>query len=152
MEWLLQNWLTTLNAVGIVGGLLFTAFSLHSEAETRRVANLLTITTNHRNVWKEFFERPELKRVLESAPNFNNQAVTAEETVFVNMVILHTSSVFEALKDQLLSKQEGFRKDVAFFFALPIPNAVWQKTKLLQNSDFVAFVEECLRVDSFCGS
>jgi hypothetical protein len=36
------------------------------------------------------------------------------------------------------------RRDVAQFFSLPIPRAVWEKTKVTQNDDFVAFVESCL--------
>jgi hypothetical protein len=143
MDWIGEHWFTLLNAVGIIGSLLFTAASFHSEAETRRIANLLAATASHRDIWKEFFRRPELKRVLDPSPDLKSQAVTPEEAVFVNMVVLHTSSVFEALKDRLVAKQQGLRKDVAVFFSLPIPSAVWEKTKLLQNSDFVAFVEEC---------
>jgi hypothetical protein len=143
MDLIGENWLTVLNAAGIIGGLFFTAVNFHSDAETRRVANLFAATASHRDVWKEFFRRPELKRVLDPSPDLKNQDVTPKEAVFVNMVILHTSSVFEALKDRLVAKQQGLRKDVAAFFSLPIPSAVWEKSKLLQNSDFVAFVEEC---------
>jgi hypothetical protein len=61
------------------------------------------------------------------------------------MVISHTSSVYEALKDELVTRQEGLRQDVRAFFSLPIPNAVWIKTKLLQNQDFAAFIESSLK-------
>jgi hypothetical protein len=52
--------------------------------------------------------------------------------------------VYEALKDELVIKQEGLRRDVRMFFSLPVPKAVWTKTKLLQNQDFAAFIDSSL--------
>lgn len=144
-NWLIEHWFEVLNAVGIVGGLVFTAVSLRSETKTRKVANLLTMTANHREVWKEFFHRPELARTIDATADVAKKSVTPQEREFVNMVILHISSMYEALKDELVIKQEGLRRDVGSFFSLPIPKAVWEKTKLFQNEDFVAFVEKCRR-------
>ena len=56
-----------------------------------------------------------------------------------------TRSVYEAIKDELLTKQEGLRWDVGLFFSLPVPKAVWQRTKLLQNQDFAAFIDSSLK-------
>jgi hypothetical protein len=53
--------------------------------------------------------------------------------------------VYEALKDDLLIQQENLRRDVKSFFSLPVPHAVWTKTKLLQNHDFAEFIESSLR-------
>ena len=144
-EWISQNFFNLFSVAGIIGGLWFTAISLRSETKTRRVANLLTITANHREVWKEFFGKPELARVIEPSANVENQPVTPAEEFFVNMVISHTSSVYEALKDDLVIKQENLRRDVKSFFSLPVPNAVWTKTKLLQNQDFAAFIDSSLK-------
>jgi len=140
-EWISQNWFDLFSSVGITGGLWFTAVSLHSETKTRRIANLLTITANYRDVWKEFFRSPELARVIDPLADVARQPVTPSEEFFVNMVISHTSSVYEALKDELMTKQEGLRRDVGSFFSLPVPKAVWTKSKLLQNRDFTAFIE-----------
>jgi hypothetical protein len=142
-NWSLETWATVLNSVGVVGGLFLTARALRSETKTRRVANLLTITTNHRDLWKEFFEHPELARVLDETANLAKKSITPAEQKFVNMVIAHISSVYESLKDELLTKQEGLRQDVRSFFSLPLPKAVWEKTKLFQNEDFVKFIESC---------
>jgi hypothetical protein len=57
-QWLAENWFNLFSSAGIMGGLWFTAVSLRSETKTRRVANLLTITANYREVWKEFFHSP----------------------------------------------------------------------------------------------
>jgi len=144
-EWLSQNWFNLFSSAGIIGGLWFTAISLHSETKTRRIANLLTITANYREVWKEFFRSPELARVIDPVANVAKKPVTPAEDFFVSMVISHTSSVYEALKDELLTQQEGLRRDVKSFFSLPVPKAVWTKTKLLQNQDFAAFIESSLK-------
>ena len=143
LRWIAENWVTALNAVGVVGGLFFTASSFRSEAKTRRVANLLTITKNHRDIWADFYRNPELTRVLDTRVDLRKQPVTRDEEIFVNLVILHLSSVFFALKDDLLINQEGLRRDVWAFFSLPIPSAVWDRVKFVQNEAFVAYVEAC---------
>jgi hypothetical protein len=61
------------------------------------------------------------------------------------MVISQMSSVYYATKDVLLNQQEGSRRDIAQFLSLPVPNAVWQRTKPLQNQDFAAFIDSCLK-------
>jgi hypothetical protein len=144
-RWIADNWVTILNAVGVVGGLFFTAVALRSETKTRRIANLLTITTNHREIWKEFSRSPHLARVLDPAVNVTKKPVVADEEEFVNFVILHLSSVYYALKEGMAVEYNGLRRDVRLFLSLPIPRAVWEKTKVFQNEDFVEFVEKCRR-------
>jgi hypothetical protein len=144
-EWIPQNLFNLFSTAGIIGSLWFTAVSLRSETKTRRVANLLTITANHREVWKEFFGKPDLARVIDHSADVRKQPVTPAEEFFVNMIVSHTSSVYEALKDDLLIKQENLRRDVKSFFSLPVPKAVWTKTKLLQNQDFAAFIDSSLK-------
>jgi hypothetical protein len=142
-EWILQNWFTLFSAIGIIAGLWFTAFSLRSETKTRRVANLLTITANHREIWKEFLNNPKLARVRDAAADMAKQPVTDAERVFVNLVIQHINSVYYAMNDQLVVKYEGLRRDIAQFFSLPIPKAVWDRMKVFQNDALVRFIEEC---------
>jgi hypothetical protein len=140
-RWVVENWFVLLQSVGIIGGLLLTASSLRSETKTRRVSNLLAITESHRKVWTEFYRRPELQRVLDERVDLRN--VKREEEIFVNLVIFHLNSVFYARKSGLVFKLEGLRRDIWWFFSLPIPRMIWEKTKVLQNDDFVAFVEAC---------
>lgn len=137
--------MAVLNAVGVIGGLFLTARALRSETKTRKIANLLTATTNHREVWREFFTHPELARVVDPSADLSKRPVTPGEQEFVNMVVNHISSVYESLKDELVTQQEGLRQDVRSFFSLPLPKAVWEKTKPFQNEDFVNFVEMCRR-------
>jgi len=142
-DWLATNWFNLLSAAGVVGGLCFTAISLRSANQTQRIANLLAITANHREVWRVYLNHQELARVRDASANTAAQPMTQAERVFVTMVIQHLNSVYCALNDQLVVKVEGLRRDIEQFFSLPIPREVWEKIKLLQNDDFVAFVESC---------
>ena len=144
-HWIAENWFNALSAVGVICGLFFTAYSIRSETKTRKIANLIAMTANHREVWKELFQRPELVRVVDASADVDARSITAQEETFVSMVVIHVSSVYEALKDELLIKQEGLRRDVGLFFSLPIPRTIWDRIKLAQNQDFVAFVEMCRR-------
>ena len=141
--WLADNSFNLLSAVGIIGGLCFTAHSLRSETKTRRIANLLTITGNHRELWKAYLGDKELVRVRDVSANTIKEPVTEAERIFVGMVIQHLNTAYYAMNDQLLVKMEGVRRDIAQFLSLPIPREVWEKLKVLQNDDFVAFVESC---------
>lgn len=140
---LAENWFTYLNAIGVVGGLLFTGYSLHSEAETRKVANLLKLTQSHREVWKEVLDNPKLIWVLSPDVDLVQAPVTTEEEIFVTLVTQHLVSVFRAMKKDLTISPEVLRRDVWQFFALPIPQQVWNGIKVMQDDDFVAFVESC---------
>lgn len=141
--WLAENSFNLLSAVGIIGGLLFTAHSLRSETKTRRIANLLSITANHREIWKVFLNDQQLARVLDASVDTTKQAVTDAERIFVVMMILHINSVFFATQNGLVTKLEGWRRDIAQFISLPIPLEVWKSVKVLQNDDFVDFIESC---------
>lgn len=144
MDWIAENWFVILSAAGIIGGLLFNAVSLRSETKTRRIANLLTVTANYREIWKECFRNPELSRVLDSSADVNKQPITSAEELFVKLIISHVNSVFYASNDELIVKWEALRSDIGSFFSLPVPNAVWRSTKRLQNQDFAAFIESSL--------
>jgi hypothetical protein len=143
-SWVAENWFNLLSAIGIVASLLFTAVSLRSETRTRRIANLLTLTHNHRELWSELFARPSLRRVIDANPDLSKLPITLDEEFYVNMLIQHLGSAFQALRSGLIIQPEGLREDVRRFFSLPIPRDIWEKLKVFQNNEFVQFVEECL--------
>ena len=93
-QWFTENWFNLFSSLGIIGGLWFTAVSLHSETKTRRIANLLTITANYREIWKELFHCPELARVVDPKADLAKQPVTPQEELFVGQVISHTTASF----------------------------------------------------------
>jgi hypothetical protein len=150
-QWLAENWIEIFTIV-FGSGLWFTAFSIRKDAQARKAetkarkaANLLAITANHREIWKEFLNNRKLERVRDAAADTAEQPVTNAEHVFVTLVILHTNSVYYVMKDDLVVDYEGVRQDIGQFFSLPVPNAVWTSAKPLQNQDFAAFVDDSLK-------
>jgi len=136
-QWFADNWFNLLSSVGI----WFAAYTIHVDAKARRIANFLTIISNYRETWKECFRNQELARVLDASADVANKPVTSLEELFVGLVIAQMSSVYYAAQNDLVIKLEGARQDMAQFLSLPVPKAVWLKTKPLQNHDFVAFIE-----------
>jgi hypothetical protein len=143
-EWLSTNWFELISTIGILASLWFTNASMRSATETQQIANLLTVAANHREIWKEFFRKAELARVLDPAANLLSHPVSQEEEIFVNLVLVHISNVYYATRDKLFIELEGLQRDISQFLALPIPKAVWNKWKPLQNDDIVAFIDGCL--------
>ena len=149
--WLTENWLNIVTVV-FGSGLWFTAYSIHKdtqirkeEVKARKVANLLAITANHREVWKIFLYRKNLERVRDSSADIVKHPITHAERVFVNLVIQHVNSVYYAMSNQFVVEYEGLRRDIAQFFSLPIPKSVWNKIKQFQNEDFVKFVDDAMK-------
>jgi hypothetical protein len=145
--WLQQNWFNLFGTFGVIGSLWFTALSLRATAETQRVANLLALTERHGDLWAEFGRNPGLARILEKSANVEAEPVTPEESEFVTRLFLHLSSVYRAMQADLTIRPDGLREDIAAFFALPVPVAVWKAVRRLQDEDFVLFVERCLDRD-----
>jgi hypothetical protein len=141
ISWLAFHWFDLLQTIGIVGGLFFTGWSLHLNTQTQRAANLLTLTVQHRDIWRMLNEEPKLARVLEARLDLSQNPLTDDETRFVGFVFLHLNASFQAIKAGVLVKAEGLAVDIQEFFALPIPQSVWQKLRKFYDVDFVAFIE-----------
>lgn len=142
-HWSAGIWFDFMETVGIVGSLIFTAISLRSEVKTQRIANLFAVTANHLEVWKIFLNNEKMARVFDETPDLVKHPVTPMEETFVALVIAHVSSVYYAVDHQLIVNPNGLRHDVGQFLSLPVPQAVWEKIKAVQNDDFAAFVESC---------
>ena len=145
LDWIAQNWFDLLQSVGIAGSLLFTGFSLRIDTRVRRVQNLLTLTRQHREIWVMLYSRPELSRILEKAPDLQTHPISGDEELFVKFLIFHLSNTHRAMVAGFFIGPERLRDDIHGFFSLPIPRAVWDRIRPLQDSDFVEFVESCLK-------
>lgn len=144
MEWgrlIAEHWFEGLQSLGIVLGFFFTGTSLLVEAKARRINNLLTITDNHRALWTQLYQKPELSRVLEASVDVAVSPVTPDEELFVMLVVLHLNSAHETMRAGMFSKPEGMAQDVQEFFGLPIPKAVWLRIRHFQNASLRDFVE-----------
>lgn len=143
-EWLAQNWFDLITNIGTIGGLFFAAFSIYEDVKARRVANLLTLTQNHRELMKVFYRDTDLARVLDASASVSKQPITLAENAYVTVMIQHLSGVYRAMRTDLTIKPEAMRLDVRAFFLLPLPKTVWERTKEFQDRDFAAFVDSCL--------
>jgi hypothetical protein len=142
--WIGQNWLVLVQTAALAGGLLFTGIAVMLDARARRVGNLIQLTQQHRDLWERLYMQSELARILDPAADTAKSPVTVEEEVFVTFLILHLSNSYYATRAGFYQKLPGLRKDIERFFSLPIPRAVWEKVKDLQDESFVRFVETSL--------
>jgi len=140
-SWIVGNWFDLIQTVAIVAGLLFTAHTVRTEDRSRRISNHLALNSHYRDIWQEFYNRPDLKRVLNPDADVAKTPVSDAEWLFVKFLILHMDAVHRAKKAEMLVKIEGMELDVGTFMRLPVPSSVWSKLKSLQNKDFVEFIE-----------
>jgi hypothetical protein len=145
LQWIGEHWFDLLQTVGIVGGLLFTAHTTRKDDRSRKIANLIAIKQQHREIWTEVYDRPELARVLDKTVDLSSQPISREESLFVKIIILHLDTVHRAIEADLFVQLEGLQRDIREFFSSPIPQEVWEKMKPLQDADFVCFVDACLK-------
>jgi len=143
LNWISGHWFDLFQTAGIVASILFTGISFRTDIKARRLDSLFTITKHHREIWSEIYERPELSRILDPKADLIAQPVTDEERLFVNFLILHLNNSYQAIRDGLYRTPEGLSDDIKSFFALPIARIVWNKSRGLQNPDFVRFVDTC---------
>ncbi len=136
LVWIESNWFNFVQTAGIVAGLVFTGIELRASLREKRVNGLLTLTANHRELWKEAFQREELSRVFSEAVDLVGRPVTVAETEFLNLVIVHFMTGFELAKGSSLVVLQDLTKDAADFFSLPIPKAIWTTTKHIRNRQF----------------
>ena len=143
-SWLTLNWQDLIQNAGIIGGLVFSALSFHRDAQSRRVSNMLTLTGQHRDIWKVVLDHPRLSRVLDPRTDVLKSHVKMEERLFVNLLIQHLYNTFQACKTGQFMQPENLGEDIREFFRLPIPYSVWQQIKKFQDKEFAQFVERHL--------
>lgn len=139
--WIGQNWLSLAQTAALGGGLFFTGIAVMLDARARRIGNLIQLTQQHRDLWERLYMQSGLTRILDPAADTAKSPVTADEETFVIFLILHLNNTYYATRAGFYQKLPGLRKDIERFFSLPIPRAVWEKVKDLQDESFVRFVE-----------
>ena len=144
INWLTAHWFDLIQTVGIVGSLLFAAYTTHKDDRARKIANSIAMNDQHRQIWREIYDHPKLARVLQKDADLEKEPVSIEEERFVTTLILNLGTAFRAMKYGEFVALEGLQKDVQDFFSLPIPKALWKKLQPLQDENLVAFVEKCV--------
>lgn len=144
LSWVQGNWSAAVGAAGIIGSLLFTAAYFQADSKNRLVANLMAIEERHRAFWSEAQKRKDLRRIFFRQTTGLTLPLTSEEDLFMRRMIGFFETGWRI--EQVLKRGEMklLAKDVAETFSLPLPRAVWEKTKEFRNRRFVLFVERAL--------
>jgi hypothetical protein len=144
-SWSDGNWFNLIQTAGIVGSLLFGAATAQREAKTREIENHLTIAEQHRNLWNEARQRKDLDRIFQTDADVIKIPITVAESEFLNLVVGHFQAGWILSENGAAITLNEMRADVRDFFTLPLPRAVWERTKGMRNRRFVKFVERALQ-------
>ncbi len=142
LHWIKEHGFDLVGVVGIMASLGFTTISFRKDESSRRIGNLLALTSAHRDIWSQLFTRPELARILETDVDLVRKPVTNEESIFVTFLVLHLNVTWQAMEEGVFRTRQAVVRDIRWFFARPIPKSVWEKSKAFQDPKFVRFVEE----------
>jgi hypothetical protein len=144
LSWVQSNWSSTIGAAGIIGSLCYTAASFRQDSKARQVSNLLALDERHRVLWNDAHQRPDLKRIFTGEIDLVSEPPSVAEEEFLRLATIHfeTGWRLERLMDR--RELEALALDAGEFFSLPLPRAVWEKTKKIRNQQFVRFVERAL--------
>ena len=142
--WEGPHWALMIQSAGVIGSLVFTAIAITNDARERKIANLLTMAANHREVWDQLSCRSELSRVLEPNRDLVAEPPTTAESEFLRSAIAHFLTGWRIVKAGGAIREKELAADARGFFSLPLPRAVWEKTKRFRNQRFVRFVEKAL--------
>jgi len=81
-------------SIGIVGGLLFSAYTTRKDEGARKISNSIAINEQYRQIWNTTYEHPELLRVLAKDVNVAQMPVSHHEELFVTTThLINTSRV-----------------------------------------------------------
>lgn len=138
------DWFNLVQTIGIVFGLIFTSASLRRDAGGRRLANLLALKQEHRELWNTIHERPELARILTKDADLIANPMTEPEEIFLRQLIVHVAVSWELIRQGTPLNRQAFRNDVADFFTLPLPRKVWLAVKGAQDARFRKFLENAI--------
>ena len=144
--WLSDNWVSLFQTLGICGSLLFTAESLRRDVEAKRVSEYLTLNTQHRRLWGQLHQRPQLAHLLDADRSLETRPVTTEERLFLELAFVHFHTGWLVARKGSLIPLRVLSTDAGYFFLLPAPRAVWAQVRTTHQPEFVAFVEDSVRL------
>jgi hypothetical protein len=144
-SWVNGNWFNVIQTVGIIGSLWVAAMAANRESRTKGIENLLSLCEHHRELWKEIPGQNDLVRIFQPDADTLLVPVTMAEAEFLNLVIVHFQTGWCIAKAGGFTTLAEMKADVRSFFTLPLPRAVWEKTKQNRNKEFVRFVEKSIK-------
>jgi hypothetical protein len=144
-SWMDGNWFNVIQTVGIIGSLWLATGAANRDARAKEIENLLSLSDHHRELWHAIPQRKDLERVLQTDADVLLTPATVAETEFLNLVIVHFQTGWWIARAGGMTTLNEMKVDVGGFFSLPLPRAIWEKTKKLRNQRFVSFVEKAMK-------
>lgn len=142
--WLNQNWFNAVQTFGIVGSTLLAVFVVLRDSRARRSADHLALTAQHRELWSELHRRPELARVGQAEVDLVAAPISVAEEEFLMLALNHFHAGWLLVKQGGLVSLEVLAADARAFVQLPLPRAIWERTRHARDPKFVQFVEKAL--------
>ena len=143
-SWIQDNWPAAITAIGVIGSLWIGIRTSDRDAKTREKEALDRIAELHERLWTQMSAEPRLQRILQRELNTPADSITVGEEEFINRVMVHFLRAWRDAKDGGMISLEELSKDAGVFFSLPLPHAVWERTKQFRNPRFVQFVGRAL--------
>ena len=129
-----------------MGGLLFTAVAIRKDTKSRRIGNLLNLSEQHRELWREAKRDESLRRIFDSKADASVDPLTFEEEQFLNLAVVHFATGWALAKEGSLVSMEALRRDVKGFFNLPLPYQFWRQSRNSREPGFAGFVDSVLKI------
>jgi hypothetical protein len=134
--------MASLEAAGIIGGLLFSGVTSLLDFRARRAQTSIEITKLHRELWGEVDERPHLTVLFAKERDIERSPLTDEELRFANRLFLHIRASWYAEKAYIYRRPDRLREDLVETFSAPGIKAAWATMKHLHDLRFIAFIEQ----------
>lgn len=96
-----------------------TAAAANREEKAREIENLLTMNTQHHNLWGGALQKPDLRRVFEPGADILKNPTTVAETEFLNLVLVHYQTGWTVARSGSLITLSELRADLCNFLSLP---------------------------------
>jgi hypothetical protein len=143
-SWVQNNWSSAVGSAGIIGSLWMGIAAAHREAKAREIQNVLRLSEHHHELWNSLNRRPGLDRIRRTDAEVLVDPLTTAEQEFINLAIVHYLTGWRIAEAGGITTLTELAADVRGFFCLPLPHAVWEKTKQYRNQRFVRFVDRAL--------
>jgi hypothetical protein len=146
-----QLLLPLFQTVGIIFSIWIGIYNIGRAIRLEKLRSLSDITKANRDLLTFYISNQEkLSRVFSNdlKSGLDIDPVSLEEKFYVNLLILHFNVIFNSIENSISPEIENLEIDIGGFLTLPLPNAVWNKSRIYQNKKFAAFVDSCIKHQS----
>lgn len=143
-SWAAENWFNLIQSAGAFLTLLFAGVGVHREARAKEVQNLLTLAEHHRDLWSRAINNKDLERIFKIEADATTYPPTVAETEFLNLVFVHCQTGWAIARTGGITSLDDMKSDLRDFLSLPVPKAVWERTRGARHKLFVRFVDEAI--------